>query len=987
MSDRQSSRIGETELNFELAKALDRRHPRWTVEAERTWVLADAAGKRPDIVIRPRSAQAEPVIVEVEFEPASTLDQDGLDRLGAALENQMGKVEQVVLVKAPKELRSSADLARDVSTTALGYALVRGQEADTAERFPAEGWIEGTVDDLAGFVERVSLNDRLLDAAASELEKGIRNVAAMLRAALLADTDTALPGIAGALHQEDNEQTTTMGVAIIANAFLFQVALEAKTLHSSDGARSVKVLTPDPSASRAVVELHWQEILEVNYYPIFHIAGTVLRHVPHRFAHMAIRPLSRLASNLASFGVTSTGDMAGQMFGKLITDKKFLATFYTLPESAALLAEIAVARMGTDWSDREAVEALRVADLACGTGALLTAAYHRILARVRRTGDDDEALHPAMMENALIGADIMPAAVHLTATLLSSVFPAKPFADTGIHLMPYGTDPEKPASGVQIGSLELMDQSYQQELLWGQDRQQICGHGTAESGTVIDHAAADLVIMNPPFTRPTNHEAGAEDVPVPSFAGFDTSIDEQSAMTSRLKTLNSGLTEPAGHGNAGLGSNFIDVAHAKVKLGGTIAFVLPFTVVQGTSWSAARGMLAAGYRDICVLSIATTGQNDRAFSADTGMAEALIIATRRHPDDKADAGQVLYVNLAERPHDPVEGVEIARTVNRIDPTKRNGTLEMGQARVGSFIRAGLDDGGCAGLIETDLAAFGLALSDGRLVLPQIGEIKQAPITRLGELGSRGPVHRDITGTNPGGAPRGPFDQARLGSGDDWRQATFPMLWAHDAKKETRLVVEPDSQGRVREGMDAKAKQIWATASRLHFNQDFTLSASPLAACFTPTRSIGGTAWPSFTCADEDERDEKALLLWANTTLGLISFWWTGTRSQRGRVRIPVSRLSDLSVLDPRQLTDEQLSTASDLFDRFKGMEFLPANEAYRDPTRWALDKAVFGDLLGVPNSQRDDSRAALDILRRQWCAEPSVHGGKPTNPQPGTDDR
>ena len=43
-------------------------------------------------------------------------------------------------------------------------------------------------------------------------------------------------------------------------------------------------------------------------------------------------------------------DLAGQMFGRLIADRKFLATFYTLPSSAAMLAELAVAKL--DGHDR-----------------------------------------------------------------------------------------------------------------------------------------------------------------------------------------------------------------------------------------------------------------------------------------------------------------------------------------------------------------------------------------------------------------------------------------------------------------------------------------------------------------------------------------------------------------------------------------------------------------------------------------------------------
>ena len=44
----------------------------------------------------------------------------------------------------------------------------------------------------------------------------------------------------------------------------------------------------------------------------------------------------------------------------------------------------------------------------------------------------------------------------------------------------------------------------------------------------------------------------------------------------------------AGHGNAGLASNFIDIAHAKVRPGGVLALVLPASFLQGAAWDAAR---------------------------------------------------------------------------------------------------------------------------------------------------------------------------------------------------------------------------------------------------------------------------------------------------------------------------------------------------------------------------------------------------------------
>ena len=38
-------------------------------------------------------------------------------------------------------------------------------------------------------------------------------------------------------------------------------------------------------------------------------------------------------------------DLTGRIFQRLIADRKYLATFYTLPASAALLARLAVAKL------------------------------------------------------------------------------------------------------------------------------------------------------------------------------------------------------------------------------------------------------------------------------------------------------------------------------------------------------------------------------------------------------------------------------------------------------------------------------------------------------------------------------------------------------------------------------------------------------------------------------------------------------------------
>ena len=203
-----------------------------------------------------------------------------------------------------------------------------------------------------------------------------------------------------------------------------------------------------------------------------------------------------------------------------------------------------------------------------------------------------------------------------------------------------------------------------------------------------------------------------------------------------------------------------------------------------------------------------------------------------------------------------------------------------------------------------------------------------------------------------------------------------MLWAHSADRERTFVVRPDRCGEPREGDETRASERWdRAASRLHSNLDFRLNSQSLAMCLTPQKSLGGTAWPNVI--PYEQRYEMPLLLWSNSTPGLILYWWCGTRQQQGRARITITKLPELPVLDPRALTEEQANRCSTVFEDFKDRVFLPANEAYRDEARKELDRALF---VGSDSVLQLDPGLVegLDLLRDEWCAEPSVHGGKAT---------
>jgi len=914
------ARRTETSINNDLAASLRQLHPAWTeqtVLAESTGVLAEGAGRRPDIVICNESRTGG-VILETEFDPARNVESEALDRLGSTFAADGSPVEQVIAVRIPVEARKPGT---HPETLAYSYKVCTNGTA-AVSWFPAAGWIAGTLADLAGFIETVAVSPRKLAEGVNALETGVARAAKIIRRRPERRGTADLERIAEILHQRDGEQTTRMAAAILANALVVHSAIAGV-------APDIRRIT-DPSMRnaegvllQAEVLTTWREILDVNYWPIFSVACDILGTLDEAVAGQALTRLSEAASKLAGLGATTIGDLAGQMFGRLITDRKFLATFYTRPSSALLLAELAVARSRVDWSDPDAVGRLRVADLACGTGALLSAAYRRMAARLRRAGARDAEMHHRFMESVLIGCDIMPAATHLTAAQLSSAHPTVTFGNTRIHTMPYGEVDPGDGKGRRpfIGSLELLDDAVA-PTLFGTGAKTVTGAGTVDDsarGQLMDMPAdsLDVVIMNPPFTA----------------------------------------------------ANFPDPAHTRGSPGGTGALVLPATVVAGASGAASRRLLEAHYHDIAVVTIAATGSSERAFSADTDMADALVIASRQSDnDDNRPSADVLWVNLSRAPRGFPEALEVAHAIRAVPPGRPTGRLRIGDDVVGCYIRSDLEHSGCASVSETDVADAALSLGSGRLRLAGLADVP-IPVTTLSRLGRPGPYHLDVR--SGGTTARGPFEIEPIVAGIT---PSYPVLWSHRAASERRLIVAPDRQGRIVPGSRQKALRVWGTSTLLHLNSDFRLNSQSLGACLTSRPAIGGRAWPSFLL--DNRSYERAAVLWCATTLGLIGHWWVGSRQQQGRSNLSVGRLGGIPMLDCDALTEDHVGSLDSIFDRFSDRDLLPANEAYRDPVRQDLDEAVLCGALELPHSILDP----LATLREQWCAEPSVHGGKATRP-------
>ena len=1015
--------LEEPQLNGRIASVINKitNSAGWQSREELRGALRGPKTK-PDVLIT--RADGPPIVLETEYPPASTVADDCMKSIGRELDPAVagatGRVSTVIAIRATEELHQ-CDTGDDAQRMLedgheIEYAVYQGN-AQQQTRFPNAGFIKGNVRDLVDFIRPASEPQETIDRATEVFENGVADAAILIQGCarntgIGEAIGTELrqqwpayparpPDLKSEMEQEKadqnaREQTAKMTAAMLINALAFQQNLAGFSAEVEvDGRRETRTIKSLGQVREAAGGLHpdnviaeWDNILSINYWPIFHIAKKLLLLIPPTIAARLLDSMVRTANGIQE--AIKQNDVAGTVFQRLIADRQTLATYYTRPESTTLAAFLAVPE-DLDWGDPETLKNYRIADYACGSGGLVLAAYRRARDLHRNHGGDPDAVHAHMMESSLTACDIMPAAVHLTSSLLSSVAPRERYTGTRSVLYPYGGTGEfekkkknqkEPKPIVDIGSLELLDlNTSRHQAVLPLNEQMALGATQERRAIEVDMSplSQSLVIMNPPFTTPTNHAADHAKPGNPAFASFNTTEAEQKAMSDKVKRLAKGTISD---GNAGLGTQFAAIANNMVKPGGHIALILPLSAMLGgsdspsaRSWLKLRGLLADKFNDIIVVSIAQAAKIGSSFSADTDMAEVLIIARSLRIRERPKR-QAYFVNLSERPADKLAAQETAKAIRK---------TMAGLAKPGTHSDAAIGTDSIASVrlekvspsekwTTVRVANVGLTqvagdLALGKLLLPRRKGSVPIPMTRMGNMGRVGPVHRDIDGGTRE-PDRGPFTKhSGADSGTEW-----PFLWNQNSKKQRSMAVAPDSHGIIKPGKEDEADAIWRRASRLHINCDFQFNANPTCAVYTEQKSAGGRAWPNFRMQTPEM--EKAACAWLNGTLGFITYWINSNRSQSGRGGTTVTAIPNIPSLDVTRIDVERLQAAVQIYDDLCQKPMLPANEAWRDPVRQELDRRLLTEVLGLDG----DVVEQLAILRNQWCREPTVTGTKRTGP-------
>ena len=902
----------------------------------------------PDIRIEARTGDL--VLLECKWEGSAGLLDEQLNERLASFPDALATVG----VLYPDKLQHAENASAAIEDAAdLRWWLHGSRGARHPERRVRTGSAAELADHLRALPLELEGVDRVVVAAGAvgyALEEAAKRLSAHARisrriADIIASTD----------QEKDRAAALRIGCLVLFNALSFQDRLSSVN-------EDVATVSEALNQGREGLRSAWQRICDdIDYVPVFELAGEildVLSDAPDDEQQLAINPLVKAMEQTRRL---EGHDLSGRLFHTLLTDAKFTGAYYTSVPAATLLSRLVFHDWPprVDWSDHEFPASLNVADLACGTGTLLMAVASEAERRHRDAGGQHAAeLHKAMVEQALHGYDVQLSAVHFAATSLAMLNPDIQFDRMNLYVMPLGVE----GSEASLGSLEFLGEdeapvqytlSMDATGISTQGAERVAGGGArgVAEGVTATLPELDLAIMNPPFTRSVGGNLLFGSLPATERRQLQTELSR------RLRQRRGEFEQRLGSSTPGLAAAFVATAAPKLRRGeGRLALVLPSTVCTGPSWERTRALIEREF----ILDIVVASHDPRRwnFSDSTSLSEVLLIATRRPKQTDGDETPAVFVNLWENPDGVLEAHRAAQAIATTEPAslEETGTalLEVDGRHVGEVLSmpaswlAGKQWSGVQ-FARADLVRSALQLLDGGEVwIPGSGDAVAVPLRTLGALGEVGPDRRDVWDG---------FERTDA-------VTAYPMIENHDTEQRTRLVAEPDRYlaplTKARRGRNLKTvSQLWPKAGRLLIAERLRLDTARIAAMRCTRRVLSNVWWP---VRIDDEVSERALAIWLNSSLGLLTLLAQRTSTEGSWVGLKKADLERLPVLDVGALSAGQRGDLAALFDKMADEEFERLPAMAQCPARRALDNGV-SRILGLPN---------LATLRELLASEPVV---------------
>ncbi|RWL50126.1 MAG: hypothetical protein EOR60_01840 [Mesorhizobium sp.] len=906
---------------------------------------------RPDVLFQMGGLR---VVIEGKFDDHPSAEKVVLNDARKRVASGVAHIACAVIYSKPLRSAQTTKILDVLGKSNLRYRIV----SETHET----DWFEGSPTEIMGALRRAQAalaKDDIVEQTARALATRLEGVTQLwMGQAGPCDRLSSILGIrppkgeAKDKAEARRESAAKVSALVLANALIFQEQLAA-----TDGRISSLRKIEKSSDLVDAIAAHWKWIWEnINYVPIFQLGERVLAELPtSKNTTSAVDSLLKEAKAICEQQAALRHDLMGRIYHWLLHNAKYLGTYYTSVSSATLLLKLAMAAdWKQDFGDPVALASFKVADLACGTGTLLMAAaqavsdvYIRVRAEDGRSLDDKDlsTLHRAIMENMLHGYDVLPSAVHLTASTLAMLAPEVAFVKMNLFVMPLGVDHGQ----ARLGSLDFLeDNEIKTQMALDYSHAE-----TVQTGAAFTKAAKakvpplDLCVMNPPFVR--------------SVGGnllFGSLPDQRGAMQKELKARVKNIGASA---TAGLGSVFVALADRRLAKGGRLAFVLPAALASGEAWGPTRRLIAERYHLETVVSSHDAERPN--FSENTELSELLFIAKKR---GKEPASATTYVNLWRNPRSIHEALDLAtRIIHSEKPVDITGvgftSIPSSNGKLGEVVTTPppVGEGIWAGAFfaQTELSRACWGLQTGDLLVPGDTKKHSIPICRLDALGDIGPDRKRI-------------HEGFKVSTEDW--SPYAGFWGHESSKVRTMAQKPNCKLVVWTESPRGPNygpHLFERAGRILLVERLRSNTHRVTAVRLNKDVLGNTWWalraPTLTV-----KQEKALMLWLNSSVSVLLFYGRRVITQGAWMQMKQPAWESMPVLDVRALKTSQIDALADIYDSLAEEELQPISQLDQDEVRIRIDSALTA-VLKLPD---------VDPIRELLSREPGLNA-KDINPR------
>ena len=875
----------------------------------------EGSRKQIDVMVR----QGHLVIaLEAEINSRSGAIRDAQARLDQAEADQV-VADVAVAVNYPANLHKE-DFA---NTTTIEWTVL-----------PNQKFVRGTVDTLAQTLRRIPEDfgdpDNLAAILKASLESAVVRLNGNQMRELAEALNLPLEAKVDGKRRDTGIAAAKRGLLVVAAAAMFhcqldgylyemQPGIDARTGQPYSGEWPPQKLHQCLTEDDVIGALYdaWQLILAKNYRSIFEAACVALHATQGSSWNKSVRTVARASQRVSADAASARHDLLGRIFHELLNNARYDGSFYTSTSAATLLAALAIREqdLPADLSQ------FRVIDPACGTGTLLMAAAERIRdLRGLETSDRDTA---TLIEDVIWGIDVNITACHMAATTLGLLSPAITFKEMNVFMAPLSAMPGPGRGAVTIwdckaGSLEFLEggtqldrYGYHQGRLLSEFGEQV------DSGTQVEIEAYSygLVIMNPPYTRD-------------SLRHDQFSKEEEKALKDREEYLLRGRAADL----TSYGSMFCDLGEHLCNLDkGTLALVYPLTGAAASSALKVRKLLAQWFHIEWV--IYSHDPKRPWFSENTTIDEMLIVA--RRPDTTHKVRQkppTKFVCLRRNSQQTTDATALATAL-------REGTLDPAIGTISEWPaeRMSVGEWRPLGITSAYLTELSQRIASGALFSVE-------PLGRLSHIGPHGRRVHDAFTKN-------------MTSDSEGRQA----LWYNDTRIMRSLKATPDVYIHAIPGKDYLADKYWTMRSRLLICRFPRLNTLRVVSVWSSNPVLGNNWIPVQPPPGLNEQWEKAISVWMNSTLGVVSIMSIASPKLVSR---PDMSLDACRRLPVPTLDIDQSETLAKAFDAYAETEFGQLFDAHTDKARHALDTIVC-QTLEIPYE-------AVQLARSELCKEPAI---------------